>query len=122
MYEFCRFFTNGVVNLFKYVKYQDAALPRVQKTRVLSLCYTNQLIASSIIYSILARVAPDFFRILMGLLLDVSSTCASPSRLFPTSSVTACGLPSLASASPSGRLLVAMSSRRPRISWLCSPI
>ena len=80
------------------------------------------LAASSIICSISARVAPDFFRNLMGLPLDVLSTCTSRSRLFPTSSVTGCGHPSLASASPSGRLLVAMYSRRPLISWLCSSI
>ena len=32
---------------------------------------------------------------------------------------TACGHPSLASALPSGRLLVAISYRRPRITWFC---
>ena len=48
------------------------------------------LAPSSIICSISARVAPDFLRILMGWPLDVLSTRTSRSRLFPTSSVSAC--------------------------------
>ena len=63
-----------------------------------------------------ASVAPDFLRMLVGLPLDVLYTRTS------RCSVNVCGLPSLALAPSSGRLPAAMSSRRPRISWLCSPI
>ena len=78
-------------------------------------------VASSFICPISAREALAFLGIFEGLPWDVVPMRTSLTRLFPTSSVTACGLPSLASAFE--RLLVAvMSSCRPLISWCCSLI